>query len=351
MNKSSNKTLAQIKRIFPKKLIRVSKNPISCLVITLIGLIFFGKYAPVEQGLLLASVSNIVNSQKLFFEQKDSFLCYVPQNIVLNSNSFRQASPTSLVKTEVLASISSGQISNTEDDKRKATIEYIVEKGDSLSSISDKFGISLETILWANNLTSKSVIAPGEKLTILPVSGVMHLVTNGESVGYLSEIYNVSLNQIAITNELEENKIFTGDLLIIPGGKKLVQTFSSGNTSIANSYFICPIPAPCDITQGLHWYNAIDFSNGECGEPVFASAGGQVQKTGFDYTAGNYVRILHPNKVVTFYGHLSKMLVSSGQNVSQGQVIGYIGNTGYTVGKTGCHVHFEVRGAKNPFSY
>jgi murein DD-endopeptidase MepM/ murein hydrolase activator NlpD len=56
--------------------------------------------------------------------------------------------------------------------------------------------------------------------------------------------------------------------------------------------------------------------------------------------------------ISTFYGHLSAINVKVGQDVSQGQIIGYVGHTGYTIpaGPAGCHVHFEVRGARNPFA-
>jgi murein DD-endopeptidase MepM/ murein hydrolase activator NlpD len=105
------------------------------------------------------------------------------------------------------------------------------------------------------------------------------------------------------------------------------------------------------ISQGLHWHNAIDISN-PCGTLIFAAAQGTVQRVAYGWNSGygNYLTILHPNGVVTLYAHLSAISVSSGTNVSQGTIIGRIGNTGRTVGASGCHLHFEVRGAKNPFS-
>jgi len=303
-------------------------------------LFVFGSHVP-KQELLLAGFYNQPENQKMFLEQKDLMTPEIPQ-IVISQNSFKQSTPTSLIKTETWASYGS------EPEKRKEIIEYGVEKGDTLSSIAQKFDLSLETLLWTNDLSSKSKILPGEKLTILPTSGLTHLVTKGESLSYLAELYGAEAEEIAEFNELSEEKIFIGDLLVIPGGKMPSRRITV-YTPLASSYFICPISSPCSISQGLHWYNAIDFSHGKCGEPVFASAGGQVQKTGYHPVAGNYVRILHPNGIVTFYGHLSKTSSWAGQSVSQGQIIGYIGNTGYTVGPSGCHVHFEVRGASNPF--
>jgi len=72
--------------------------------------------------------------------------------------------------------------------------------------------------------------------------------------------------------------------------------------------------------------------------------------SGWNGGYGIYVLLEHPNSTRTRYAHLQKVSVSVGDYVSQGDIIGYIGNTGNTHGVTGCHVHFEVIGAKNPFA-
>jgi len=128
---------------------------------------------------------------------------------------------------------------------------------------------------------------------------------------------------------------------------------TSNNIPIGSSYFICPHIA-CHITQGLHWYNAIDFG-GKCGDPVYAAAGGTVLTVDYGWNSGggNNVKIEHPNGVVTYYGHIQKALVSAGQQVSQGDMIAIMGGKPGAEGagiSTGCHVHFDVRGAKNPFA-
>lgn len=230
--------------------------------------------------------------------------------------------------------------------------KYIVKKGDTIWSIAKEFGIDVNTILWANNLSEKAVLKEGDELLILPVSGVLHLVSKGDTIESLAKMYKVRPETIIEFNNLEDDKILAGDILIIPGGKKPESKNKSRTISVADSYFILPLPLPCKITQGLHWYNAVDFSNGRCSDPVYAVAGGTVQKTGYSSLAGYFVRILHPNGVVTFYGHLSRIVVSPGQEVSQGQVIGYVGHTGYTIprGPEGCHLHFDVFGGQNPFA-
>ena len=239
-------------------------------------------------------------------------------------------------------------------EEEKEIREYIVKEGDTLSAIADSFGISLNTLLWANNLNEKSTISPGQKLIVLPVSGVLHIVREKDTLSELAEIYQADLGDIVEFNEIsDEKRIYVGDTLIIPGGKmpKTIDV-KYPRVPLASSFFICPIPSPCCITQGLHWRNAVDFSNGRCGDPVFAAASGIIQKTGYVRRGGNFVRISHPNGVITYYGHLSKIIVSPGQKVLQGQIIGYVGHTGYTIpaGPGGCHLHFDVIFAENPFA-
>lgn len=328
------------KRNFLRNFSRVFKNPIFYLGIILFYLIIFSRYSPGKEGFF---ISNFEKKQDSFFEQKDSIVFEFP-SIVIEENSFKTAAPLAIFEGKALGVLTS------ETKERKEIIEYLVKEGDTPSQIAEKFDISLETILWANDLTKNSKIKPGQELTILPVSGVIRLVEKGETVSEIARKYKADVSEIVAFNELsQEAEVFAGDLLIIPGGVMPPEAPIQYPTPLASSYFICPIPSPCKITQGLHWYNAIDFSNGKCGEPVFATAGGEIQKTGFGSVVGKYIRIFHPNGVITLYGHLSIILKVPGQRVSQGDIIGYIGNTGYTIGRTGCHLHFEVRGARNPF--
>lgn len=254
------------------------------------------------------------------------------------------------LEAEGVINVAQTQTLASSSGNSKDVLEYKVQSGDTVSSIAERFGIDSQTVLWANDLSSGSTLKVGQKLTILPISGVLHLVRSGESVSYLSQLYETESQRISNFNELsDDNQIISGDLLIIPGGEKPAQP--TVYSPLASGYFICPISDPCNMTQGLHWYNAVDLSNGVCGGPVFAAAGGTVQRTGVHNIAGRYVRIQHSNGVVTFYGHLSRAMVYAGQRVYQGQIVGYIGNSGYTLGPTGCHVHFDVRGSRNPFSY
>lgn len=89
------------------------------------------------------------------------------------------------------------------------------------------------------------------------------------------------------------------------------------------------------------------------GTAIYASASGTVVSAGWYGGYGNCVMINHGNGYTTLYGHQSRIAVSAGQTVSQGQVIGYVGSTGNS---TGPHLHFEVRASAtampiNPLSF
>lgn len=302
---------------------------------------------------LLASAAK--SGETLFAQPSNNFVRESPGMSFVQSNSLVSVSPPSTVDSEVLGTMLGGVDDESMTDGRKEILEYVVENGDTLSSLASKFNISLNTILTTNELSSKSVIKPGQTLIILPVTGVIYHVKKGDTLSEIAKTYKGKVLEIIEVNELSgEGDIFIGDILIIPNGKMPVVS-SSGYASIpiGSSYFIAPV-SPIHITQGLHWYNAIDFG-AKCGNPIYASAAGTIQKIAYGWNggAGNYVRIIHPNGVVTTYGHVQTILVAQGQNVSQGEIVALVGGKPGMAGagkSTGCHVHFDVRGARNPFN-
>jgi len=272
-----------------------------------------------------------------------------PDLVLIKDASLKFFASPVFISPQVLGTI---MVRPEEEKEERDIIQYTVKEGDSLFNIAKKFGITLETLLWANDLQKSSILKSGQKLVILPVSGIMHMVKAGENINQIAKTYRAEEKEIIDFNELsKEGEIFVEDILVIPGGKLPSPTppviAGTSETALPNSYFI--IPCQGKITQGIHFYNAIDIAN-QCGTPVFATAGGKIQVIDNKWPYGGYIRILHPNGVVTLYGHLSKIIVSTGQNISQGQVLGYIGNTGRTIGATGCHLHFETRGAVNPLA-
>lgn len=238
---------------------------------------------------------------------------------------------------------------------------YVVRDGDTLSQIANMFKVSSNTIRWANDLEGE--IQPGQQLVILPVTGVKHKVKSGGTVADLAEMYKTDAREIALFNGISVNtKLEAGMEILVPNGqlhveekkttKKVASASgkkSSSGTTAKSSGGIFKNPVPGAVkTQGIHGYNAVDFG-APIGTSIYAAAGGQViisKSSGWNGGYGNYVVIKHDNGSQTLYAHASSVNVSSGEWVSQGDLIGAVGNTGRS---TGPHLHFEVRGATNPF--
>lgn len=230
---------------------------------------------------------------------------------------------------------------------------YKVVSGDTLTSVAGRFGLQKSTIMWANYLEMSSVLRLGAELVILPVDGILHTVKKGETVGHLSLLYEVYSEEIVAANGLsDDGLIIENQKLIIPGGKPLpVKPRPSSGQRLAefSGGFINPAPG-AHRSQGLHFNNAADLASA-CGSPLVAAASGvviQAKASGWNGGFGDYMMIQHRGGIVTVYGHMQQVSVDVGQQVEQGNVIGRVGATGRA---TGCHVHFEVRGARNPFIY
>jgi len=253
----------------------------------------------------------------------------------------------------------SGTVADINDSATNGIISrYIVRKGDTLSSVAKMFGVSTNTILWANDLTSKT-IREGQVLVILPVSGVIHTVAKGETLSTIAKKYKGDLNEIIQFNSLGiDAKLAVGDTVIIPDGEAGVRVSTASTaprTTIVRGsdapvypgYYMLPISGGRK-TQGLHGYNAVDYAV-PTGSSLVAAADGEVviaKTTGWNGGYALYIVISHYNGSQTVYGHLSAVYVVPGQRVVKGQLIGLTGNTGNS---TGPHLHFEIRGAKNPF--
>ncbi len=125
------------------------------------------------------------------------------------------------------------------------------------------------------------------------------------------------------------------------------QTSSSADTATpptptTSSGLIWPVSGPITSPFGLRWgslHPGIDIGAGS-GTPIHAAAAGQVLVASYDGGYGNLVVLDNGNTISTAYAHQSSIAVAVGQTVSQGQVIGSVGSTGFS---TGPHLHFEVR--------
>ena len=112
----------------------------------------------------------------------------------------------------------------------------------------------MNSLLWANNMTEKSILTIGKTLVVPPVSGVIYHVQNGDAISKIAQTYKADIDDIIAFNDLtSEGDIFLGDILMIPNGTmpaSISTYYASESIPLASGYFICPIAAPYRITQG-----------------------------------------------------------------------------------------------------
>jgi murein DD-endopeptidase MepM/ murein hydrolase activator NlpD len=242
---------------------------------------------------------------------------------------------------------------------RGGLTKYRVRSGDTISKIATQFNISVDTIKWANP-DLKGSVRKGQEITILPVTGLAYAVHDGDSLESIAARFQIGADAIKQYNQDYQELLASHDgLLVLPGAKlpKGVSAADLANPSLPDLKNYFTLPASGWNWGELHEHNAVDIAN-QCGTPVHASAEGVVVPderygdgtTGWNDGYGTFVLVEHPNGTRTRYAHLEKVSVSLGDYLKQGDTLGEIGNTGNTHGPTGCHVHFEVYGAKNPFA-
>ncbi|MEA3272399.1 MAG: M23 family metallopeptidase [Patescibacteria group bacterium] len=234
---------------------------------------------------------------------------------------------------------------------------YIVRQGDTASTIARTFGLNINTILWANNLSTRSIIRPGDKLSILPINGVLYKVKRNDTISKIAKALRADSDKILEYNMLTSaSTLQVGEKLIVPGGKKQ-QTYYAPSQSIfaspapkSNLGMIWPTTSR-RITQYYWWkHTAIDIG-GKRGLPIYAVDSGVVEYSGWGTGYGRQIVINHQNGIKTRYAHANTLYVNKGDGVEQGQVIMEMGNTGWS---TGPHLHFEIyiNGRRvNPLEY
>jgi len=263
------------------------------------------------------------------------------------------------IQSDFVQAINSVSMNYLNDIKPNRITEYTVLPGDALSFIASDFGVSTESIIWANKLTNVNSISPGQILRIPPVSGVIHLVKQGDSVSSIAKKYNADSARIVAFNDLgDDSKLISGTELVIPDGEITVinnkTTKSTAiTTSVAKRFAYLPdmsnyfeVPTTGYNWGIIHGRNGVDVAN-TCGTPIKAAAGGTAVialDSGWNGGFGKYIKLTHANGTETLYSHLSKLLISSNETVAKGQIIGLMGTTGNS---TGCHLHFEIHGARN----
>lgn len=288
----------------------------------------------------------------------------------INPNPNKEEAALIVVSGSALLSESgpSGTVLDVENEPSNTQISrYTVRKGDNLESIANMFDVSVNTLLWANNISSADDLDEGQNLIILPISGIKYTVKKGDTLVAISNRYKSDISDLMKYNDIDDKSLLVpGRELIIPDVELASVPYehdvlSHGDSSVKSAYvkgsnapsypgyYIRPVKGGVK-TQGLHGYNAIDLAN-DIGTPIYAAAKGTVilaNMGGWHGGYGSYIVISHDNGTQTLYAHLLKGLVSVGDVVEQGQKIALMGSTGKS---TGPHVHFEIRGGKMPENF
>lgn len=260
--------------------------------------------------------------------------------------------------------VKTAHASGLEDDDQKENKPFVyeVEGGDTLSNIAQKYGLKLNTILWANNLSEKTVIKPGWELLILPVNGVVHKVEKGDTISKIAAIYKADSQKTMEYNQLTDpTKIHAGDMIIVPDGQPLPpppvpkSSPKESSKNVAQGKSIIPNIGTGSTKTKLVWptthrtlsqgysaaHRGLDIANG--GKPsIIAAHSGKVEFAGADGPWGNTIVIRGDDGLVTRYSHNSENYVKTGDEVKAGNTIGKVGNTGNVRGRTGLHLDFRV---------
>jgi murein DD-endopeptidase MepM/ murein hydrolase activator NlpD len=232
---------------------------------------------------------------------------------------------------------------------------YTVRSGDSLTSIAKRFGLYVDTIISANGISNAQALKPGTQLRIPNIDGLIYKVRPGDNLGSLSRKYKVDTTKIVDANDLGSSRIATGMSLFIPGARlpeaaikqALGQKVAWPLRGTLSSFFGYR-PDPFTGTRRFHAGIDIVVNSGT---PIRAAMDGLVSDTGYNANYGNYIILNHADGYQTLYGHLSSTAIRTGQRVTQGSLIGFSGNTGYS---TGAHLHFGLFKrslALNPLKY
>lgn len=223
---------------------------------------------------------------------------------------------------------------------------YTVRSGDTISGIAKKFGLgNISTLISVNDIGNVRQLAAGQKLKIPSIDGVVYSVKSGDSLNSIVSKYNISLEALVDVNELSSEILQKGQQLFIPGVGLDKQTLQNAMGDMfkmpisAKFRWSSPYGSRIDPIAGVKsFHTGVDMAC-PTGTPIYASMSGKVITAGINRVYGNYVIIDHGNGYQTLYAHMSKIIATKGQWVSQGTRIGLVGSTGYS---TGPHLHFTV---------
>ncbi|MDR1932512.1 MAG: M23 family metallopeptidase [Spirochaetales bacterium] len=215
--------------------------------------------------------------------------------------------------------------------------------GETISAVAAKAGLNLDTVVSLNHIQDVRRVPEGAEIKLPNQNGILYTVKRGDSLSAIAGLYSVTTGAIADVNGLESATIHPGQELFIPGARmkqdELKKILGELFTRPAAGRLTSPFGMRADPFTGVRrFHNGIDLA-GPAGTPIYAAMAGKVAKVGVHPTYGKYIIVSHAGGYQSWYAHLQKPLVAQGKTVVQGQLIGEMGNTGYS---TGSHLHFSI---------
>jgi lysM domain/M23/M37 peptidase domain protein len=222
--------------------------------------------------------------------------------------------------------------------------DYIVKRGDTISGIAYKMGLkNIGTIFSANNVTNAKRIMSGTHLSIPSMDGILYTVKKNDSLDSIAKDFNIPLEALLDANDLNDIEISFNTRLFIPGASLSITELRKAMGEL----FIYPIQGRLTSPFGYRrdpftgrksFHSGIDLAAPE-GTKIKVILDGTVSLTSYSRIFGNYMIVTHPNGYQSLYGHLSRFNAKKGEQVSQGDIIALVGNTGLS---TGPHVHLSI---------
>ena len=235
----------------------------------------------------------------------------------------------------------------------RTPIVHMVVQGDTLESIGRQFNLPWRYIVWSNP-GLRMPLKVGRPMTLAPVPGVVVVVRRGDTPASLAAAFGVDDTTVLGFNGIRAPQLTPGLVLVIPVDPAQGPNLSKGVPAdpVAPGKFLCPIAGARIIqTFGptsfaveppfggyLHFHTGVDLL-ADYSTPIVAAAGGKVTAAGNADYFGTRVEVTDSFGLVEVYAHMLQVNVAVGQEVQQGEKVGYVGSTGLSIG---AHLHFQL---------
>ncbi|MFP4431093.1 MAG: peptidoglycan DD-metalloendopeptidase family protein [Spirochaetaceae bacterium] len=228
--------------------------------------------------------------------------------------------------------------------QKLAVEEYTLAEGDTLLGLALEHDLRMDTLVSFNQIDDVKRMRVGDSYRIPNRDGLLYTVREGDSLLSIANAHGTETNAILDANDMISSEISAGEVIFVPDARMNETDLKL----ILGELFVYPVRGRFTSGFGMRndpftgvrrFHNGIDLA-GNPGTPIRAAMAGRVVH--IETQIGNYGRfviIRHDGGFQSLYGHLDGFAVRKGQYVSQGGIIGTMGNTGRS---TGPHLHFSI---------